>query len=179
MDRQHRVVEAVFVDHGRHALNAEVSPHKDAEVQSVSGCTPPQTGGPPLLLVQALRRSLVVLGEVEALQLRLQLSGQGAESGPHPGGAGVARQRRLGAGFLQGAAALRRRMRSGSLEVGAAGSGPPPPGGAPLGGGRPGSPQGAASSLVFEEGAESAEQSGLRLQITETQTAESSSQVLL
>lgn len=178
----HGVVETVFVNHGGHALNAEVSLQQAAEVQRLSCRTSTQTGAPALLLAPppvAVSSSLgLLLGEVQPLQLSLQLAGQGAESGPLPRrvGGGAAGQQRLRAGFsleeaAVGSAALLWPPMSRHLGVGATSLLPPPPGAAPLRRGQPGPPQGAGGRSVSEERAQSSQHAGLRLQTAETQTA--------
>lgn len=101
LSSQSGVVEAVLVDHGGHALNAEVSLHEATKVQDLSSWTPSQTGAPPLLLAPPVLRLL--LGEVQPLQLGLQLAGEGSESGPLPRqvGGGSAGQQRLRAGLIR------------------------------------------------------------------------------
>lgn len=146
------VVEAVLVDHGAHALNAEVSLQ---DVQRVCG-----TSG--LLLATRRRRSSPdLLAEVQPLQLSLQLAGQRAESGPPPCRVGrhMAGQRRLRAGFPEQEAAV------GSAALPLL---PPPPGGALLRRGRPG------GRSLSEDGAQSSQHAGLRLHITEPQTSNQS-----
>ena len=135
---QHAVVETVFVDYGGHALNTEVSLHQAAEVERFSS----QTGAPSRILVALRRRRsslCLLLCEVQPLELRLQIAGQGAESGslPRGVGGGAARQQRLRAGFPQDGpavrpAALLRPVMSLPLSVGATSLLPPPPGAAPL-----------------------------------------------
>lgn len=143
---QHGVVEAVLVDHGRHALNAEVSLQ---HVQHVCRASM-QTGAPPLLLAPSRSPFGVLLREVQSLQLSLQLAGQRAESGPPPcgGGDSVAGQRGLGARL---AAVGRAAVLTMTL---------PPP-------------QGAGGGSLSEEGAQSSQHAGLRLQTAETQTQQS------
>lgn len=174
---QQGIVETVLVNHGGHALNAEVSLQ---QLQHVSCRTLTQTGAPSALLaVRCWCSSLrLLLHEVQPLQLSLQLAGQGAQPAPPPCGVGggVAGQRRLRAGFSHDAAAVRsaallRPTKSRPLGVGATPLLPPPPGAAPLCG-QPAPPQGAGRGSVSEEGAQSSQDAGLRLQTAGTQTGQ-------
>lgn len=176
LDAQHGVVETVLVDHGGQTLNAEVSLQ---QLQRLSCRTPSQTGAPSLVLARRRSSLGLVLSEVQSLQLSLQLAGQGAESAPLPRrvAGGPARQQRLRAGVSQdgaasGSAAVLRLTVSRPLGVGATSLLPPPPGAAPVRRRQPGPPQGAAGRSLSDEGAQSSQHAGLRLQTTETQTGQ-------
>lgn len=179
---QHGVIETVFVDHGGHALNTEVSLQQTAELQHICCRGPVQTRAPSLSLVPLRRVSSLglLLCKVEPLQLGLQLAGQGAEPGPLPcsssGGAeAVAGQQGLWAGITQeavGSVGVLRPTRTCPLGVRATALLPPPPRAAPLGRWQLGPPQGAGGGSISDEGAQSSQDAGLGLQTAETQTAQ-------